>query len=483
MLNKLLQTYVPWLFASFIWLISTVPFLYISQYAQPQFDDFGLWYVLDQMSYFEAQVDWYLTWTGRYTAFAFISLLHPIIYRKPELIGAFSVIYQLLFLAGLIWCLVKILPNSIKIRERLILAGFIWICYLWQIPSSAEAFYWIPATFSYQLGLLFCVIAATLLWTNKRSKIKTTSFYPLVGLAILTPGTSEVTLLLFNGILVCTVLFDFINERQINKSLLFILFISILFSAFSLLSPGNNTRSNVLLSVVDQSARPLDIGFSVKTSFHLIKSQLFALWFRSPLLGISLIYALVLVRNVDSKKYSRISSLLLLLYVSAWVATLLVLAFPYIYKTGNSFLPGRVLNVIQFIIIAGWFGFISIIVLYKSFDVAYSIPFQTLIYLLGIALILGSLIMPNRIMASITDVSSGKARVYSIESENRYKLFERSRNKNIRVAPFSNNPYTIFLCDILPDSSQDCNLAVSNYFGLKSVRVDSSLSQEQYSVY
>jgi hypothetical protein len=483
MINKILQTYLPWFFVLFVWLMPTLPYLYLSQYVQPQYDDFSIWIISDQMYYVNAQVYWYLNWTGRYAAFAFISALHPIIYRRPDLISVISIIYQVLFLIGLIWSLLRILPNSIKIKEKFILSGLIWICYLWQLPSSTEAFYWIPATFSYQLGLLLCVITATLLWTYKRPAINSTNFYLLIGLAILIPGTSEITLLLFNGILFYSAVFDIIDKRKFHKSLIIILSISILFSAFSLLSPGNNTRGNVLLSLADKSARPLDIVFSLKASFHLIKSQILGLWFRSPLLGISIIYILVLVKNVDTNKYGKIKNSLFVFYAIAWAATLFTLAFPFIYKTGIEFLPGRVLNVIQFVIIAGWFGFLSLIVLYNTFKVDYSIPFQSLIYLLGIALILGSLIMPNRIMASITDSISGNARVYSVESESRYQLFENNRGKNIRVAPFSNNPNTIFLCDILPDSSQDCNLAVSNYFGLKSVRVDSSLHRGEYLIY
>jgi hypothetical protein len=483
MKNKTFHTYLSWLFAGLIWLISIVPFLYISQYAQPQFDDFEIWYVLNQMSYIEVQIDWYLSWTGRYTAFAFISALHPIIYRRPDLVSVFAIIYQIFFLFGLLWCFLRILPKSIRFREKLILSGLVWICYLWQLPSPSEAFYWIPATCSYQLGLLFCVITATLLWTNKSLIINSKVYYFLIALAILTPGTSEVNLLLFNGILFFTACFGFLIDRKFHKDVLIILIVSVIFSSFSLLSPGNNTRGKVLLALADKTAKPLDILFSLKASLVLIKNQIFGLWFRSPLLGLSLIYVLILRRNVDLNKYGRINKSLFFLYAIAWAGTLVILAVPFIYKAGIEYLPGRVLNIIQFVLVAGWFGFLSIMVLYNSFEVNYSFSFQALIYILGISLIIGSLIMPNKIMASITDIKSGNAKNYSVESENRYRLFENNRSKNIRVAPLSKTPYTIFICDILPDSSQDCNLAVSNYFGLKSVRVDSSLHGEEYLIY
>jgi hypothetical protein len=483
MKNKTFHNYLSWLFAISVWLISLIPFLYISQYAQPQFDDYGIWYVLDQMSYIEAQLDWYLSWTGRYTAFAFISALHPIIYRRTDLISVFSIIYQVLFVVAFLWCFLRFLPNSVKFRERFILCGLVWICYLWQLPSPPEAFYWIPATSSYQLGLLFCSITASLLWTSRRPSLNSKVFYSLIVLAILTPGTSEVTLLLFNGVLFFTALFEFIIYRKLHKDILFVLIISVIFSSFSLLSPGNNIRGNVLLASADKAAKPLDFAFSLKASLVLIKNQIFGLWFRSPLLGLSIIYVLILTRNVDFKNYGRINNALFFLYFIAWDGTLIVLAFPFIYKTGIEFLPGRVLNVIQFVLVAGWFGLLSIFVLYNSFEVKYSSSFEALICVLGFFLIIGSLIMPNRIMSSITDVSSGRAKNYSIESENRYSLFEENRNRNVRVAPLSKVPYTIFLCDILPDSSQDCNLAVSTYFGLKSVRIDSSLHGDEYLIY
>ena len=268
-----------------------IPFLSLSRYVQPQYDDYSVWLVFQKFNFFEAQKVWYTTWTGRYTEHLMMSLFHPIIYGQNELISIVAIAAILIFPFSIFYALKRILPEHTSLSRVLPIFSCLLLIYYWQLPSPAEAFYWIPSIFAYQFGIIFMCFFFGILWNSsgeysKREKII------LIVLAFFIPGTCEIALLLFLSGLGCTILLKLVNERKLDRFLLMLGVIGISLSLFSVMSPGNTARTSVLHQI--ENAQPGNISFTIKAAIKIIKEQLLTLFIRSPFLLLSILFAWLL---------------------------------------------------------------------------------------------------------------------------------------------------------------------------------------------
>ena len=461
-------------FIFLVLVLCLIPFGILSFYVQPQYDDFSLGIVVQKYNVFQAQYVWYNSWTGRYTAHTLFSIFHPIAYQNITLIGLISIIIQIAFSSSLYFGIRKILPRDTDIIQSLCLFCCILLCYFWQLPSPSEAFFWIPSSFCYQLGIILCVIFFSNLWSDKEIYNRKKRIV-LISCAVLIPGTSEIASLLLLSGLLSTITFYLFDKRKISRETWVILGIVIGCALFSFLSPGNAKRTNVIHTIA--GSNPGNIQFTLTSVIIIIKGQILQLLLRSPLLPISLIFLLI----ISSIKWNRIANIkfyYLLLYVVVWIGTYFLLHVPFIYKTGILHTPGRILNITQFLFIAGWFGFLILIVRYYNVLISNSQVFNLISYSIISLYLVSQFLLPNKIQSATFDFVSGNAKQYKLQMENRFELFGRSKGKDVLVKPIENIPYTIFIAELTTDSSNSINRVSEIYFKLNSVRIDSSSYKE-----
>ena len=447
-----------------------IPFAMLSFYVQPQYDDFSLSIVLQKYNVFQAQYVWYNSWTGRYTAHALFSVFHPIAYQNITMIGLISILIQIAFSSSLYLGIRKILPRDIGIIKSICLFCCILVCYFWQLPSPSEAFYWIPSSFCYQLGIILCVIFFSNLWSVDEILNKKKNFV-LISCAISIPGTSEIASFLLISGLLSTIAFYFFDKRKISKETWIILGIVIGCALFSFLSPGNSKRTKVIQAIA--GSNPENIHFTLKSAIIIIKGQILQLLLRSPLMPISLIFTLI-ISSIKWKSIVNFKLIYLFVYLLVWLGTYFILHLPFIYKAGILYMPGRILNITQFLFIAGWFGFLILIVRYYNILLSNLQVINLISYNIISLYLIFQLLLPNKIQSATFDFVSGNAKHYKQQMQNRFELYSRSRGKDVVVNPLENIPYTIFIADLTSDTSNSINKVSQIYFNLNSVRIDSS---------
>ncbi|MEI2757099.1 MAG: DUF499 domain-containing protein [Chitinophagaceae bacterium] len=226
------------------------------------------------------------SWTGRYFALFVISLLHPIKFGLPDGIKVFAFIWICLFVVAS-WFFTRSYTDK---KASIFVTALLVSVYCWQMPSTAEAFFWIPSTMSYQLGIGLQLVFFRLLDTSNKTKLHK---FLLCLLALSIPGTSEVNLLVFICILSVIVFYTLLKPTVNNTKFIFQLFaLAIVASIFSIISPGNSVRTEVLT----ENAKNLPIGdlfYAIKGGLIATKEELFMLFARTPLLLFSLLLVLL----------------------------------------------------------------------------------------------------------------------------------------------------------------------------------------------
>jgi hypothetical protein len=447
-------------------LISILPFLLLSNYIQPQSDDFAVDAVLKAHGLIDAQIEWYLSWTGRYFAHLMVSIIHPLRYGHPEGIGIIAFIWILLFTFS-VWYFVR---SFTSIGKSLFPTGLLIAVYCWQIPSPGEAFYWIPSTMSYQLGITLQLLFFGLL---NRESISPYRRFLLVLLAILIPGTSEINLLIFLFVLFGIIAFRMILRKQISRLFLWLFFAAIIMSLFSLMSPGNSGRAQMIAQ--NAEATPIqNLPFAIREGLALAKSELLFHFTRSPLLLFTLLLVLIrssfaILRNIEPKGW-----MVLLFWLSA-LSIYVFLHIPYIYQTGILHIPGRVSNVIHLYFLIAWS---SGILLTSSYLLGhYDFEDKGLI-LTTTGIILSycmlQLTIPNKIEHAWMDKLTGKAAAYDAAQNERIRFMQSAVGQSVIVSPLSVKPSSIFLVDLEMDPVDWKNQAYAKYYGLKSIQLGDS---------
>jgi hypothetical protein len=460
-------------------LVSITPYILLSKYTEAFADDYTVGLVLRNSNFFVAQIQWYTSWTGRYTAHALMSLLHPITYGNLHGLWLYAILMQGIFYSSIYFFIKSLLP-SLSTPYRLFVLAIILMQYFWLIPSSSEAFNWIPSSFSYQLGASLNLCFFALLLRNrlfdKLSKIL------LVFLAVLIPGTSEINLFIFCFGLFLTTVYFFWNEKRIDRFLLYLLGIGVCFSLISLFSPGNNNRTAILKEI--SNGHPGDILFAIKAAIVISKQQITMLLLHSPFLIINVLF-LIALKYSGIKPITKPSFPLIFLFLFIFIGTYLFLHILFPYKSGIIYMPERLLNITYLFFILCWFAFITLLwfafisendLIIESNKSSYMFPVTSML-MLGV-FCLSQLLLPNKIQNAWRDLLSGDAKRYSEQVHDRINLMKDSQGKHLHIAPIVPMPYSICSCDIETDSTNWKNQALAEYFNLASVSIDSTLNNK-----
>jgi hypothetical protein len=256
-------------------------------------DDFCSAIPLRNAGYWGAQVNWWMSWTGRYSYIAFLDIF--------ELLGPWAA---------------KILPILIALGATLalisafffeaILAPLFVILVLINAPNIIQSFYWQVGSLNYAFEFIFFNLFISLLvWPKKKLAYIGAFLLPLI-----VGGFSETIALaqivLIAAVLLIIIIGDFadsdISDKKLRIRLAMVGLIGAIASVGIMsLSPGNAARA----SLVDH---PESFAFVIKSTFYGTKWYLQRM-FMIPTFVVSLILAAMAIFITVERKWKMFKKL------------------------------------------------------------------------------------------------------------------------------------------------------------------------------
>lgn len=460
----------PWLFILFS-LGCLLPFFILAAFNHPSADDFTVAYSLKVKGFWAAQVNWYLTWSGRYISTAIVSLLHPLVYKS-------FILYRLypLFLLATTWIAAKHLFKSLfpkmGLPALLAASGICTITILSVLPSMVQGYYWVPGSLIYMLGNIFTLLFASyLLRFQKGKNIIHFSLFILYG--ILAIGSNELNLFIVLAIICAWGLGKFIEDKKLSIQAILSISILGIASGFSLFAPGNTARGSVIESAKGNEAFVIhDPIFALQKSISHGSSDLLHWAFISPLLILCILA--ILKRKELMLDLKPIFNPLLV-----WLGILglfFFLYFPYYYGTGNpdsASFPARTSNVICFYLCFA----LPVGLLYtlewlsKVKNQVLTTPTSPLLFYGSSTVLFLTVIATGNIKMALKDLRSRDFLAYHRELNARYEFISKNPSDTLVVDSLHFFPRTIYMEDISSVSENWKNAPYANYFGKKSIRL------------
>jgi hypothetical protein len=429
-------------------------FIYLGWQGSASSDDYADYALVQKMGFWGAIQETYLHWGGRFISYFIVFLMNPLNFGEQWGPAILNTIQLLLFLC-IPFLITKIshkkwnLSNEIIISFSLI-TGFI-LCYL---PSNVELLYWFTGSWVYLPGLVFMLYWYVLI--EKENKSKNNKIL-IVLLPFIIAGTNEINIL----IMAWLILLVFIKSKR-DRFCYLVIIAFVIGAAFELLTPGNMQRSNFFLLEAHHPARDFlfSINASFQKTFHYLKD-----WFRStPILLVWLALALLkpsgkIQFTIKMKAFSALSIFMIPL-----------LFFPFIYATGMTNPPERLLNVIFiFLFIAGCFLFNVL------FDLIYNRSSSQIILASFIALVLlFQASYSSNLRTALFDLKEISS--YRKELDLRKHLVDQhakvSSQDTLHLPAIKHIPQTIFYSDLSLNAGHWYNQGFAYFHGINAVVID-----------
>ena len=455
-------------------LISLLPMLILAAYAFPSADDFCL-AVEASGGFWHMQSEHYLKWTGRYTA----TLLQTLSSRwdlasvYPWFVMATLAATLLSFrsLIGALW------EREFGSLQTTAFAAVATAVFVGGLPSVVEAFYWMASATTYQWGLIAYLVWLALLVRIARGSAPAGDRRRRAAAAVLTvllPGFNEV----MAPLVLATLLAFVVAGRRAGVRERFmpaLLAIAIVFTAVSLLAPGNGTRSSSYPALPTRHNVEFALTETARQTVRFIvdHGSYTALWFAAfgawwwgwgPRA----------LRRTDAPYQERhgwsgVLGLALIVYLTL---------FPLYWEYGNTNYTGegRTYNITYFVFCAAviW----AVALLSREITGRWSEPVARLRASRGADLILAA-VLACLMIASPSTVRSFR----SLEEAPAYLRAQRAREAVLRtvanrggaalVPAIHVRPDGLFWGDLQPDPSHWINSCVADYYGLRSVQAGS----------
>ncbi|MDO7172753.1 DUF6056 family protein [Mariniflexile sp. AS56] len=437
--------------------LTFLPLVTISIYNNPSADDFCFNIKSNDLGFWNAQISWYQTWTGRYTSSALLSIEQLV--SEPFYAYKFVPIVLILGLFFSLYTLLSLLFINLKKRDILVLITLILILYFFQMPSISQGVYWLAGSITYQVPNILSIFLMCFL--IKLLQVKNLIYLLLSILcSFLIIGSNEVSMLLIDYFIFTVFIYNSIHHKKINYSLLLLVLCITAFSILVVKSPGNTLRASYF-------PNKNQLIYSLFKSLVGLKSYI-GIW-------LPLIILFILIYFNDFRRKANIITSQFF-NINPFIAVLFVAIIPFLgfftgYWSVGRIPPERTINVIYFMFLIGLiyisFGFFYYLKQKKSDFIIYTKSVKFLIYTL-IFILLGQ---NNNIRVAYSDLISGAADRYNLELNDRYSNLKH-KEATLTLPPLKNKPKTIFFEDISEDPNNWSNQCISRYWGLNSVIKD-----------
>jgi len=451
--------------------VSLLPRIALTFYAYPSADDFcivnetrddGFWYM---------QLHSYLTWTGRYSAVFLESIT-----SQFDLIDGYpwvALLTLLMTLAAIHALVASVIGRDMSRLRVAPISLTVAAVFIGGLPSTVEAFYWIPAAASYQWGIITYLFWLSLLMLRvRRGDGRERPVWQaalIVTLTLMLPGFNEVSAPI---VFATTGGFMFAERwrgRGHDRFLFVLLGIIVLLTAVCFVAPGNGNRSggypaldsrhNLGYALVETARQTVRFVVNYGSYPALWLGALAAWWRAFSLRGAEFSWV---------RRPVYVASVLLSL-----VSVLYLTLFPLYWEYGemNYTGEGRTYNVTFMVLCA----------------IVLTVAGSLVSALVGPSVSSGVKVRPGWIdvgvpvlLTALLTASPSTRQVYqALTVAPAYLHEERARTRELRRAPregvvfvdrLTVRPPGLFWGDVEPDQSHWINICVAKYYGLQFVR-------------
>jgi hypothetical protein len=431
-----------------------LPFLVLCRYNLPSSDDFYDYMLAQKWGVHAATAHYYWNWSGRFATHLLTMTLNPLRFGM-ELGGILTALTGIGLMIFCCWNISVIHARvSFNSEAKWILFPFYVLLFFAYLPFPNETIYWFTGTMAYMPGLAAIIGWIRITYSdkkwNKRNVVLAAALSFFIG------GSNEINIFIFSWILCLTI-------YKIRGNRLYLICSILLFSVAAILelsAPGSKERMRYFTETAGNPTA--DFGWSLRQAisylWHILRD-----WTRStPLILIAVVLPLILPRQKNHQKWN-------LWQVAIWLGGLLVfplMLFPFYYGTGQTDVPGRLVNVLYlcialYVTLGG-----SLLLRYFT-----GVHLEIRAYFLGIIwlVLFWQSTYSSRWRGAVEDLRMAER--YRLETTARHaeSVKHKSKTKRLILMPIYNVPYTIFFSDLSADSSHWYNEGYAHYYGLRSV--------------
>lgn len=428
-------------------------FSFISFFNFPSTDDFDIMFLVNKLGYWDAQLNYYKTWTGRFVSTAILFLFNEENYAVYRI---FPIGLMILLFISFYAVVSEFFQENVKTNVRI--TCYTFLAYHLLMPTVSEGLYWWSGAITYQIANAFTLILIkSLIVLFKRESLLYTILGSFSG--FIAVGCNETSLILICSGLFLLVLYQFIKSKKIYPQIVAVLVISSISAAIVYFAPGNSNRGtvegnhNLLFSIV------MSIADTSRLSFR---------WIGVTFLTSSLVY--IEATKTMSKKFSSIE---ITKFLRGAIPIFIIPVFLSLF-TGFWFLkvpiPVRATNtVFLYFLVLGIF--ITIYTLTRLDQSIFNyLEFKNTRTILKIAFI-SILFNQKNMVNAIDDVARYRVFEYKAALNERAEIVKKNKNKKvIQFTPLREVPTTIFIDDF-KDKYYPYNICYARYLGVEVIEV------------
>ena len=426
-------------FALGIILFSLAPFLILTIWTRPAYDDWVMTQAALQHGFFGAQKISYFGWTGRYTATALLSA-NPLVwdsYTGYKFIGLVLIVLTFVALYAFITVIFK---RHFSRLERFLGAAFLLALFTNQTPDVTESYYWMTGAVTYQGGCIFALsFLSGLITACASSGMRRLLAAVVAGIFLsLAIGSNETAMFVIWAVMLPVAIYKFIERHEDRWLVAAFLLLTAICSAVVILAPGNAVRSSWMTG----SHR---FFYSLKMSL-LQEIRFIVTWIGN----VSFILATIFLVPIAAAIRDKIPVLIPLsrapLLLSAWLLILIFIGmFPPYWVTGNMG-QHRTVNTVYFFFLIAWFLNVIAWVSYFGKRGARNFKLPRYVWAFGLPVVLSGLLFLNNTRTSFMDLLSLRAYHYAQAVDQKRQLLRTcmmAQRSDCSTQPLADLPETI----------------------------------------
>lgn len=403
-------------------LVCILPFLAATFFVHPFFDDYRHAMLTRRLGVLGAVRDTYFMVSGRYFSTLLLAI-HPLIFGGLWVYKAVAVLIILATFASVYFLLSAFTGREWSRTDRLIATAFFTALYSNQMPELTEAYYWMPGSISYTVGLIstaFFFGCAIKLFENEGARRIIWLLLSAL-LVVCIVGSDETIMACFSLLMLSLTLKAFVSRDDSRFYWLALLLLTIICALVVVAAPGNAVRESYS---VGQHRLFHSLIYSCAQELRFLLK-----WLVNPALILGTILfipagAELSERSALFKRHFDFHPLIALVIL----LVIVFLGFFPAYWSLGILGQHRSVTLVFFLFLLGWFVNVMMWTDYLRRKFGWTVArLPVYVYVICLLLIPLSLLATNNTSETIQDLASGRAARYDMQMKERYSRIESCR--------------------------------------------------------
>ncbi|MEO8210813.1 MAG: DUF6056 family protein, partial [bacterium] len=340
--------------------LTILPFLILSIYVNPCWDDYMFTSVALENGFFKAQHFWYIYWQGKFLANAIFSSINPLLFKSMVGYKIIPIVLIVSFIISSYFLIKEITSKSISNKEILIFTLVFCSLYLFKMANVALGFYWMTSSVTYQLANIFMMILFVLIlkfFREDNSKKKSIQRIFIIILIFAIVGLNETSMIILVVLLFLILAVNFLVNKKINWQLFLFFLTSILAFSIVYFAPGNLVRE------ANYPEKHQLVNSLMQSGTTLIKYISYRI-LDTPILLFTILFIPVSIKIISSKKFEQSFFSINPVYSIMLFLIILFCGFFTSFWAAGEGPYDRTVNVVYFLFLIAWFLNVLIITKY-----------------------------------------------------------------------------------------------------------------------